>query len=122
MAVIPEVLLEAAAAMGDGNQEVDWRNAASRSYYAAYHRCILLSYGHASAEPGHGELIYRFTRAAEVRDRQIGHLLQQCKRLRERADYRIVADFELSESQTALRAVRRIFELAESASPPNERV
>ena len=35
MAVTPEVLLQAAAALGDGNQEVDWRNAASRGYYAA---------------------------------------------------------------------------------------
>ena len=56
MAVTPEVLLQAAAALGDGNQEVDWRNAASRGYYAAFHRCILMAYGSPSAEPGHGEL------------------------------------------------------------------
>ena len=115
MAVIPEVLLQAAAALGDGNQEVDWRNAASRGYYAAYHLCILFSYGHASAEPGHSELIYRLTQGAEVRDRQLGHLLQQCKQLRERADYRTMDDFERNESRMALRASRRIFELVESA-------
>ena len=115
MAVTLGVLLQAAAALGDGNQEVDWRNAASRGYCAAHHRCILFSYAHASAEPGHGELIDRFTQAAEVRNRQIGHLLQQCKQLRERADYRTMDDFERNESQMALRASRRIFELVESA-------
>ena len=39
MAVSPEVLLDAAAALGSGNSEVDWRNATSRAYYAAYHSC-----------------------------------------------------------------------------------
>ncbi len=35
MAVSPEVLLEAAAALGNGHGEADWRNATSRAYYAA---------------------------------------------------------------------------------------
>ena len=39
MAVTPEELLDAAAKLERGNSEADWRNAASRAYYAAYHRC-----------------------------------------------------------------------------------
>ena len=38
MAVTPQSLLEAAQTLGRGEAEVDWRNAASRVYYAAYHR------------------------------------------------------------------------------------
>ena len=116
MAIAPDTLLQAAEEIGSGNREVDWRNAASRGYYAAYHRCILLAYDHPSAEPGHSELIHRLTQpTAPVTRRQIGHLLQQCKRLRERADYRTMDDFEPSEAQTALRDGRRIFALADGA-------
>ena len=116
MAVTPEALLDAAAEISVGGREVDWRNAASRGYYAAYHRCILLAYGGASAEPGHRQLIDQLTDSkASVRWRQAGHLLQQCKRLRERADYRTMDNFEQTEAETALDAGRRIFEYAESA-------
>ena len=37
MAVTPKSLLEAAAEISVGGREVDWRNSASRGYYAAYH-------------------------------------------------------------------------------------
>ncbi len=115
MAVAPEALLDAAAEIGVGGREVDWRNAASRGYYAAYHRCIPLAYGDASAQPGHGELIGRLTDAkASVLQRQVGHLLKQCKRLRERADYRIADDFDQADAETALDASRRIFKFADT--------
>ena len=39
MPVTPDSILESAAAMSEGDAEVDWRNATSRAYYAAYHRC-----------------------------------------------------------------------------------
>ena len=39
MATTPEALLGAADVLSNGQGEVDWRNAASRAYYAAYHRC-----------------------------------------------------------------------------------
>lgn len=113
MAVTSKALLEAAVEISVGGREVDWRNAASRGYYAAYHRCILLAYGGRSAQPGHRQLIDQLTDSkASVRWRQAGHLLQQCKRLRERADYRTMDDFEQSEAEMALEAARRIFEHA----------
>ncbi len=116
MAVTSKALLEAAVEISVGGREVDWRNAASRGYYAAYHRCILLAYGVRSAQPGHRQLIDQLTDSkASVRWRQAGHLLQQCKRLRERADYRTMDDFEQSEAEMALGASRRIFEFADSA-------
>ena len=39
MAVNPKQLLDAAHELAEGSREVDFRNAASRAYYAAYHRC-----------------------------------------------------------------------------------
>ena len=38
MSVTPTEILEAAKGFAKGNSEVDWRNAVSRAYYAAYHR------------------------------------------------------------------------------------
>ena len=39
MAVTPDDLLRAATEMGQRDSEVHWGSAASRAYYAAYHRC-----------------------------------------------------------------------------------
>ena len=47
--------------------------------------------------------------------KQVGYLLQQCKQLRERADYRIMDNFEQADAETALDAGRRIFEFADRA-------
>ena len=116
MAVTPKALLDAAAEISVGGREVDWRNAASRGYYAAYHRCILLAFGGASAQPSHRQLIDQLTDAkASVQRKQAGYLLQQCKQLREQADYRIMDNFEQADAETALDAGRRIFKFADSA-------
>ena len=116
MAVTPEALLEAAAEISVGDREVDWRNAASRGYYAAYHRCVLLVYSDASAQPGHRQLIDQLTDAkAAVQWRQAGHVLRKCKVLRERADYSTTENFEQAEAETAIDASRRIFNFAGSA-------
>lgn len=115
MAVTPEALLEAAAEISAGVREVDWRNAASRGYYAAYHRCILLAYDGASAQPGHRQLIDQLTdRKASMQWKQIGYLLQQCKELRVRADYRTTINFERADAKIALDASRRIFHFADT--------
>ena len=115
MAVTPEALLEAAEEISAGDREVDWRNAASRGYYAAYHRCILLVYGDASAEPGHQQLIRQLVDPkAALAWRQAGHVLRQIKTLRERADYRTTEHFEQAEAQTAIEASRRIFKYSDS--------
>ena len=91
----------------------DWRNAASRSYYAAYHRCILLAYNAASAEPGHSELINSLTsQRVPTLWKQVGYMLQQCKRLRERADYRTLDNFEQAEAEASLNTSQRVFEFA----------
>ena len=53
MPVTANALLEAAKVLGRGETEADRRNAASRAYYAAYHRCLPVgrSVG-LSAQPG----------------------------------------------------------------------
>ncbi|MCZ0945641.1 MAG: hypothetical protein OXJ53_21510 [Gammaproteobacteria bacterium] len=112
----PKALLDAAAEISIGGREVDWRNSVSRGYYVAYHRCILVAYGDASAQPSHRQLIDQLTDSkASVQWRQAGHLLQQCKQLREQADYRTVDNFEQADAETALGAGRWILKFADRA-------
>ena len=110
MATTPDELLRAADELAEGVRESDWRNAASRAYYAAYHACIPLAFGSVSAQPGHREIARRLTRPTAAMDsRSAGYLLDQCRELRERADYRISTDFRRDDVDTALRASHRIF-------------
>ena len=116
MAITPDELLQTADELAQGNRESDWRNATSRAYYAAYHACIPFAFGSASAEPGHREIADRLTRpTAAMHSRSVGYLLDQCRALRERADYRINADFLRGDANTTLRATRRIFDIVKAA-------
>lgn len=114
MAVTPETLLRAAGALGSADAEIDWRNATACAYYAAYHKCIPFAYGRSAARPGHGELIATLVDPGNsTRSRQAGHLLRQCKVLREQANYLIAQDFGHGDAHTALNASRRIFDLVD---------
>lgn len=110
MATTPSELLQTADELAQGVRECDWRNAASRAYYAAYHICIPFAFDSSSANPGHRELARRLTHpTAATHRKSAGYLLDQCRELRERADYRINADFQRDDAGTALRARQRIF-------------
>ena len=43
MPVTPHDIHGSAVALGEGDHEVDWRNAGSRAYFAAFHRCRRLA-------------------------------------------------------------------------------
>ena len=115
MAITPKELLQAAREMAAGTREVDWRNAASRAYYAAHHRCIPIMYGRASASPGHRQMIDDFMRRgnANASSKQIGCLLKQCKKLREQADYKLEVTFQSRDANSALTYTGRIFDIAD---------
>ena len=111
MAITPDDLLRTADELAQGDRESDWRNATSRAYCAAYHACIPFAFGSESAEPGHREIADMLTRpTAAMQSRSVGYLLAQCRALRERADYRISADFLRGDVNTALRASISIFD------------
>ena len=110
MAITPDALLQVAREMAAGTREVDWRSAASRAYYAAYHRCIPFAYGRASASPGHTQMIADLThRKAETISRRAGFLLRHCKGLRGQADYGLGSTFQRDDAHSALKSTDRIF-------------
>lgn len=115
MAVTPEGLLDSAKSIAKGDQEVDWRNASSRAYYAAYHRCRLAAQQArlSIAETGgvHAALVDTLTAPLSSAPlKSLGYLLEQCRRRRVKADYHIddvfpqdLADATLADSERILR-------------------
>lgn len=115
MAVTPKILLDAAHAIGKGTGEADSRNAVSRAYYAAYHRCLAVAQDArlAIAEIGgvHVALIQALIDPlAPTRFKSLGYMLEQCRLRRVDADYRINQDFPRSLADTVLADCARILQ------------
>ncbi len=118
MAVTPESLLDAARSIGKGTGEVDSRNAVSRAYYAAYHRCLAVAQDarRPIAESGgvHVALIQALTDPlAPTRFKSLGYMLEQCRLRRVDADYRINQDFPRDIADTVLANCARILRKAD---------
>jgi uncharacterized protein (UPF0332 family) len=119
MAVTPNALFEAARVIGQGESEVDSRNAASRAYYAAYHRCRSLNESLPSPAPPvrgavHRTIIEALTGARSSRLKSLGYMLEQCRRLRVNADYDIESEFRHQDARNALTLCEKILDKADS--------
>jgi len=92
-----EEFLRSAEILIKGNQEVDYRNAASRAYYSAFHLCRNFLDQHpklkASFGAVHEKVIHDFLSNSDKRFQKIGKKLEQAKRLRHAADYKLVYQF-----------------------------
>ena len=113
MAVTPEILLAAAEAIGRGNSEADWRNATSRAYYAAFHHCRSVAQNARLSLPQTGSvhlaLIEALTHTLNPSPlRSLGYILDNCRRRRVAADYRIDEDFPRSLTETVLADCREV--------------
>ncbi len=118
MAVTPESMLASAAAMSLGGAEVDWRNASSRAYYAAYHRCRALA---TSIDP-HTDLStaesHRHVtdilqqRGSPNAARGLAHQLAALRKVRNLADYEIDDEFDQDSGRSSVEACRKILERA----------
>lgn len=119
MASTPEALLVAASSLGRGSTEEDWRNATSRAYYAAFHRCQLLvreaGLPLSNAASVHRGLVDAMTDrlSAGPAFASLGYILEQCRRHRVEADYEIDADFPQQLAHTVLDDCRNILERAD---------
>ena len=119
MAVSPDDLLDAAVALGTGQDEAAWRNATSRAYYAAYHSCRAVARDVRLDLPDtgsvHAALCDALTAPFSSRQlKQLGYLLGQCRRRRTDADYRIEQDFPQDVADTTVDDCREILRRADS--------
>lgn len=119
MAVDPETLLHAAVVLGRGKEEVDWRNAASRAYYAAFHCCRAVAQQARLPVPeslsAHAVLIDALTQNLNPPSlKGLGYMLEQCRKRRNEADYDIHQEFPRQLAETVLNDCRRILVKADA--------
>lgn len=90
----------------EGTKEIEWRNSASRIYYAAYHAC--LQQAHRCPENGHFKmgsheaLINRYELQSSTPARSIAYILLEMKRVRCNADYVLDGKFEKNAAVTQM--------------------
>ena len=117
MAVTPEELLDAATKLERGNSEADWRNAASRAYYAAYHRCRGVAQDVRLSVPDGGShhvaLADALMHGANAPIRRIGHMLDLCRSRRALADYQIDGPFPRQLGRTVVEDCQHILSEAD---------
>lgn len=114
MAVTPESLLKAAELLLEGGSEEDHRNAVSRAYYAAFHKCmpvaLALGLQPYTNRGTHQDLIDILQSSRTKAHKALANMLIQCRKLRVEADYRIEGSFEEGDARTGLASCSRIFE------------
>lgn len=115
MAVSPEQILQSAEELGNGAREIDRRNAASRAYYAAFHRCLPLVEGDVDGDFGVHRAVTNELYASMNRTlRTVGSLLEQCKSIRVAADYKTASAFNKQRSDLALKLAQELLNKTDS--------
>lgn len=112
MAVMPHDFLTSAKLLITNSEEIDFRNAASRAYYSAFHNAEAKirrlnvktdkRYGY------HQCVIEIFIQNRDMRFRKIGTMLQKCKRKRTDADYKLHAQFSKRDAMQTIELTEKI--------------
>ena len=119
--------MASAETMARGSTEVDWRNACSRAYYAAFHRCRALAQGvepytdtaTGSAHRLVADILTNPTN--EAMHKRLGYKLRQCGIERRRADYDIGDDFPRESCLAVVETCREILTVAGSGEGAESR-
>jgi uncharacterized protein (UPF0332 family) len=98
-------------------REVDYRNAASRAYYGAFHTCkqLLEHYPPSESQRGteHEKTIAELVNHQDKRFKTLGNMLKTSKDQRHRADYKLAEKFALQDAKRVILSVKKL--LQESA-------
>lgn len=113
----PEDILQLAEALNDANnenlQEVIHRAVVGRAYYATYHKALnspkAESFDKEDKFNCHQKLIQFFNKCDGVDRKIIAKKLKLLRNLRNKADYKISTNFELSEVEKAMLEAKTTF-------------
>jgi len=104
--------LTSAQKLIEKNSEVDYRNAASRAYYCAFHLCrILLEKLPQSQDnigTSHQKIIDALLLSSDKRLKLLGNQLKMARQLRHKADYKVDIKFTRYEASRVLSYVRKM--------------
>ena len=114
MPVNHQHFLESGRVFLSGLSEMDYRNAASRSYYAAYHLCLNLGRrfpDYLDVKGGvHERLIVKLEKASDRRIKTIGYILKQCRVYRNKADYLLEDKFSKQDAELVIKQVEKLIQ------------
>jgi uncharacterized protein (UPF0332 family) len=122
MPISCEKFLSSALTLLQGFEEVDYRNAASRGYYAAFHVCLTAA--NAAMLPDiytgvgpHERLILRLCDSQDNRHKNLGKNLKKIKPYRIYADYKINRYFPKYDAEFVVTYAKRIIEETSTVLP-----
>ena len=108
-----------ATRLASATTEADWRTAASRAYYAAFHvaRRLFadLNFAVPRADRAHQYLVFRLSNSGESAVEQAGRDLETLRRLRNRADYDESPVLSQSQATAAVRIAEGIIQVLDDA-------
>ena len=118
MAVTADQLREGVqrAEANTDNNEVERRVAASRSYYAAFHRCRPIAQAQVifdDVRGSHAQVIEALTRSRDKKIKGIGWRLEQCREKRVKADYVLAEGFTSGDAKMVSEQCEKIWATAE---------
>lgn len=124
MTVSATDFLDSAKALLSGGTDMGFRNAVSRSYYAAYHVALQFADQRCPDQSAHlsmgthERLHERFKVCTSIQNgRSLAYMLKYMKDSRRKADYELRARLSQSEAETAVKTAEKFFsELADLAT------
>jgi uncharacterized protein (UPF0332 family) len=116
----PRDFLDVADELATGIREADWRSAASRAYYAAFHiarrllgRC---GFGVPDADQAHAYLWLRLCNSGQPDIKRAGEDLQYLRKIRNQADYDIDDPFDQRQAVEVVQQATDIIIVLEAAA------
>lgn len=123
MPVTADELREWATKRGPEQSEVERRIVVSRHYYAAFHKCRPIAEArgiYADAGGSHREVIEALERGPDRKLKGIGYKLEECRKARVKADYRIEQEFTEEETGAVKEECERIWNLVGTISEESQ--
>jgi uncharacterized protein (UPF0332 family) len=110
-------LVTLAGQLAGGQSEPEWRSAASRAYYAAFHKALEVADGCLPPNPvaiGEHERLTERLKSHGVKGRSLAYVLIDYKRIRTRADYELSMGFSQADAVDLIRACTAFFNQADT--------
>lgn len=123
MSVVPQDFLDSAQHLLDQNpsREIDWRNAASRAYYALYHFARIYAEQNlispsTYSDTTHKRLIQLYLDAgkSDMWLLSVGYIIKNARNIRTNADYKCNLDFMRSDACSVLADFQRVTQQLET--------
>ena len=114
-------LLKLAAKLSVSRTEVEWRCAASRAYFAAFHRARTLIHSLGFDVPrgdrAHAFLWRRMLSCGTTSIGMAGSLLSELRNSRNRADYDVSEEFPVKDARVAVESASDILQILDKLTP-----